>query len=103
MIDQTSVDGWQQLGEFTFDEGGYQSVHLGDVTGELPTDNIQIVFDAVRLTRITKGGAADDGGMSDGNNDEHDDNEPGGCAVGGNQLGFLLIGALVALRRRRRR
>ena len=102
MIDQTSLDGWQQLGEFNFDEGGYQSVHLGDVTGELPTDNIQLVFDAVRLRRVWKGGAADDGGGS-GSGDEDGDPGSGGCAAGGNPLGLLALGALAGLRRRRRR
>jgi hypothetical protein len=98
MIDQTSVDGWQQLGEFNFRAGGYQSVHLGDVTGELPADNVQIVFDAVRLRRVSKGGAADDGGDGDG-----DAGLPGGCAVGGNELGIVLLGLFGGLRRRRTR
>jgi MYXO-CTERM domain-containing protein len=98
MIDQTAVDGWQSLGEFSFAEGGYQSVHLGDLTGELPADNIQIVFDAVRLTRVSKG-AADDGNSNGGD----DDGVAVGCAVGGNSLGLVLLGAFAGLRRRRKR
>jgi MYXO-CTERM domain-containing protein len=52
MIDQSAVDGWQSLGEIDFAAGGDQSIHLGDNTGEPATQNAQLVFDAVRLTRI---------------------------------------------------
>jgi GH25 family lysozyme M1 (1,4-beta-N-acetylmuramidase) len=97
-IDQTAVDGWQALGAFDFVEGGYQSVFLGDNTGELPADNVQIVFDAVRLTRVSDGAATDDGNS----NGDGDSPASGGCAVGGNQLGLVLLGLLAGLRRRRR-
>jgi GH25 family lysozyme M1 (1,4-beta-N-acetylmuramidase) len=54
-IDQSAVDGWQSLGTFTFAAGGGQSIHLGDNTGEPSTDQAQLVFDAIRLTRVPDG------------------------------------------------
>lgn len=51
-IDQTAVDGWQSLGEYDFAFAGEQSVHLGDNTGEPNRDQIKLVFDAIRLTRV---------------------------------------------------
>ena len=104
VIDQTAADGWQTLGTFDFDEGGYQSIFLGDNTGELPTDNVQIVFDAVRLTRVAKesdGEAADDGS---GSGDDDPSASGGGCAAAsGHQLGLVLFALLAGLRRRRSR
>jgi GH25 family lysozyme M1 (1,4-beta-N-acetylmuramidase) len=102
VIDQTAVNGWQTLGEFDFDAGGYQSIFLGDNTGEDPMNNVQVVFDAARLTRVAKeGGAADDG---NGSGDDGDGgNESGGCEAGGNDLGLVLIVGFAWLRRRRRR
>jgi hypothetical protein len=101
MIDQTAVDGWQSLGEFDFAQGPHQSLHLGDDTGE---DNVQLVFDAVRLTRVGDGSGSgsgsgigsDGGGSGSGAGGGHG----GGCSTGGGAGGLL---ALVALRRRRRR
>ena len=52
VIDQRAVDGYQSLGEFSFAAGGAQSVHVGDNTGEPGSANVQLVFDAVRLTRV---------------------------------------------------
>jgi len=92
MIDQAAVDGWQTLGEFDFIEGGHQSIHLGDNTGELLANNVQLVFDAVRLTRVEgDSGSGDDDGSA----------AHSGCAVGG-QLGLALVALLGGLRRRRR-
>lgn len=34
--------------------GGDQWVHLGDNTGESGADDIQLVFDAIRLTRLIR-------------------------------------------------
>ncbi len=51
-IDQSAVDGWQSLGDFAFAAGADQFIHLGDNTGEPSSANIQLVFDAVRLTRV---------------------------------------------------
>ena len=50
-IDQTAVDGWQTLGTFAFAAGADQYVHLGDNTGEPLANSVQMVFDAVRVTR----------------------------------------------------
>jgi len=58
-IDQTATDGWQSLGAYDFQAGGAQSIHLGDNTGEASSKNVQLVFDAIRLTRL----ADDDPGM----------------------------------------
>jgi hypothetical protein len=94
VIDQTAVNGWQSLGEFDFVQGGYQSVHLGDNTGEPPAMNIQVVFDAVRFTPVAPdGGPADTGGPG---------SKHGGCAAGG-EAGLALLAALGGLRRRRAR
>ena len=51
-LDQTAQHGWQPLGEHDFAAGGGLSIHLGDNTGEAVTDDAQLVFDAIRFTRI---------------------------------------------------
>jgi len=89
-IDQSAVDGWQSLGTFTFSPGGGQSIHLGDNTGEPSTENAQLVFDAIRLTRV-------DGGYFQG---QAVVREGGGCAAGGSP-GWLL-GLLILARGRSR-
>lgn len=52
-IDQSTSDGWRELGDFEFTAGGDQWVRLDDNTGEPYSDRVQIVFDAIRLTPIT--------------------------------------------------
>jgi hypothetical protein len=52
VIDQTANNGYQSLGTINFAQGGGQSVHLGDNTGEPLSGQVQLVFDAVRLTRM---------------------------------------------------
>ncbi|MBL0220568.1 MAG: hypothetical protein IPQ07_42710 [Myxococcales bacterium] len=98
IIDQSAADGWQPLGEVDFAAGPDQSIHLADNTGELLSDNVQLVFDAVRITRIAnvpgEGSGSDD--MTPGSD--------GGCNAGGaSGLGglVLVLGALVTRRRRR--
>ena len=81
VLDQSAVDGWQALGEFEFAAGGAQAIHLGDNTGESPH---QLVFDAVRLTRLDA------------------PNQDGGCATTGG-AGWLVALVLTTLRGRRRR
>lgn len=109
-LDQTAVDGYQTLGEFDFAAGGDQFVHLGDNTGEPGSANVQLVFDAVRLTRIE---AVDPGTHPGDEPDPTDptDPDPGtmtaGCSTSGGSTGgtgVLGLGAvlLVGLRRRRR-
>ncbi len=51
-IDQSAVDGWSVLGEFSFAQGGDQSIRLDDNTGEANDSDTKIVFDAIRLTRL---------------------------------------------------
>jgi hypothetical protein len=52
VIDQTASNGYQSLGELDFTKGGAQYVHLGDNTGEALSAQVQLAFDAVRLTRV---------------------------------------------------
>lgn len=52
VVDQSAVDGWQRLGDIDFAAHGAQWIHLADNTGEPSTADAQLVFDAVRLTRI---------------------------------------------------
>lgn len=96
VLDQTAVDGWQPLGDFDFAAGGEQWLRLGDNTGEPLADSVQLVFDAVRLTRIET-----DTGSGSGTSDEEPAPDDGGCAVGGN-LGVVLVALLGGLRRRRK-
>ena len=98
-LDQTAVNGYQLLGEFDFAAGGDQSIHIGDNTDEAAKP--QIVFDAMRLTRV--GGSGDDGGAADDPGMGDDPTEPGGCSTTGASSGLWLGLVLVGLRRRRRR
>ncbi len=93
VIDQTAVDGWQSLGEFELAAGGDQYVHAPDNTGEPGSANVQIVFDAVRVTRIV------DGTPPDTTRPAPD--EPGGCSTGGGSAGWLALLGLFGLVRRR--
>jgi hypothetical protein len=100
VIDQTATSGWQALGEFDFEAGGDQWIHLADNTGEPLANNVQIVFDAVRVTRLV-----DDTG-SDG--DQYDNpGDEGGCNAGGGGASALVLLAFVGVglrpRSRRRR
>ena len=52
-LDQSAHDGWAPLGDFTFQAGGHgQRLRLDDNTGEPFNLQRQIVFDALRLTRL---------------------------------------------------
>ncbi len=67
VVDQTTTDGWTDVGDFQFASGDDQWVRLEDYTGEPLADNVQIVFDAVRLTRLDPGpdaGVQQDAGVS---------------------------------------
>ena len=93
VIDQSAVDGWQSIGEFELAAGGDQYIHAGDNTGEPGSGDVQIVFDAVRVTRIT------DGPELPGETPE----EPAGCATGGSGASFgALAFVLFAITRRKR-
>jgi GH25 family lysozyme M1 (1,4-beta-N-acetylmuramidase) len=81
-IDQTAADGWQALGDFTFGGGSDEYIHLSDNTGEAEADNVQLVFDAVRLTPLDYSGP----GSAQGSGDTGDDpmmKKSGGCDAGG--------------------
>jgi hypothetical protein len=54
-IDQSASTGWTALGDFQFDYLGGQWVRLHDNTGEPNGDGIQLMFDALRVTRIGGG------------------------------------------------
>ena len=101
VIDQRAADGWQLLGDFEFAAGGKQSVHLGDDTGEPGAGNVQLVFDAVRLTRLDPDGSGSGSGSGSGGGG----GIFGGCAAGGGTGGSVLVVLAIslALRRRARR
>jgi len=104
VVDQSAADGWQSLGELDFAAGGMQSIHLGDNTGEATSLNVQLVFDAVRLTRVDDGGG-DGSGSGSGSNDGGGDDtghHGGGCAAGGGAGGGIALALLGLVRRRRR-
>lgn len=101
-IDQTALDGYQSLGEFDFAQGAHQRVRLDDNTGEPP---VQLVFDAVRLTRVDGGmgsGSGSGSGPGDGPGGAAGSGG-GGCSTSGGGVGFAIALALVGLRRRRTR
>lgn len=62
-IDQTGQDGWQLLGDARFAAGGDQWVRLNDNTGEPLSTNTQLVYDAIRLTRLDPPATPDGGVM----------------------------------------
>ena len=112
-IDQSAVDGWQTLGTFAFAAGGNQYVHLGDDTGETG-DDIQLVFDAVRVTNVDpnaggdgSGSGSDDGGGDDDGSGVTHSHVSGACAAGGREarasfaLVMLALAAVLVLGRRR--
>jgi lysozyme len=107
MLDQSAADGWQTLGVFDFAQGGHQSIHLADNTGEPSSGNTQLVFDGIRITPADGPGSDGSSGppTGSGSNDgpvEGADGTPGGCSAGGASGGLLAL-ALVGLVRRRRR
>lgn len=52
LLDQTAADGWQELGEFSFAAGDDQWIRLDDNTGEDISLQLQIVYDAMRVTPL---------------------------------------------------
>jgi len=130
-IDQTAVDGWQSLGAIDFAAGGGQSIHLGDNTGEPSADNVQLVFDAIQLTRVDEAapgpppgsGGTGDGGTGGGGTGGGETDPPpvypapgdggdggaapghdrAGCATSRASGGPIALAALLVMRCRRRR
>ena len=107
-LDQSAVDGWQTLGVFDFAQGGHQSIHLADNTGESSSGNTQLVFDGVRITPAeaagsdgSSGQSSDGNGSSDGMTDGAS-GELGGCNASGSSSALLALGLVGLVRRRRR-
>jgi hypothetical protein len=100
-IDQTASSGYQTLGDFDFAQGGGQAVHIGDNTAE--TTQPQLVFDAVRFTRVAAGSADDseDDGAADDPGTGDDPGQAGGCAATHSGSAALLGLVLLTLTRRR--
>lgn len=94
-IDQSATDGWQSLGEFDFAAGGGQSVHLADNTGEAGANDVQLVFDAIRISPT--GGATPAPQPDQGD----DDPQRAGCSAGGSSSPWLALAAFAVRRRRR--
>jgi GH25 family lysozyme M1 (1,4-beta-N-acetylmuramidase) len=91
MVDQSAVDGWQSLGSFQFAAGGHQWVHLGDNTGEPSANNVQLVFDAVRVTPVD--GTGSNTGSNTGSDAKTGDRTPTahtGCNAGGDGVSWSL-------------
>jgi MYXO-CTERM domain-containing protein len=51
-VDQSTSTGWVSLGEYAFAANADQSVRLDDNTGEPESAALQLVFDALRVTRL---------------------------------------------------
>ncbi len=100
-IDQTAADGWQALGDFTFGGGGDEYIHLADNTGEAEADNVQLVFDAVKLTPLDYSGSGSDQTPGDDTADPTM-KDGGGCdgGAGGASWAVLMAVSCVAFRRR---
>ena len=114
-LDQTAVDGYQELGIFAFGTGDDQRVRVDDNSGEPNRDEIAIVADALRVTRIAEEMPAPEPPNMMPPMDEFAPDASvrrlpqGGCAVGGvdrESYGgplFLLMVLLVGRSVRRRR
>ena len=67
-VDQTSVSGWANLGDFDFAGTGDEHVLLGDNTGEPGSTDKHLLFDALRVptddTPVDSGGCCDAGNGS---------------------------------------
>ncbi len=70
VVDQSAVDGWNPVGEYDFAAGGDQYVRLDDNTGEPYDGLVQIVFDALRVTRLDGPGDDDDDDVGPGDDDD---------------------------------
>lgn len=102
VIDQQAVDGWQVLGELDFEAGGDQAVRVDDNTGEPNPTNTQLVFDAVRVTRVDASPTTPTGD-DPADEEDGDDLAGAGCAAGGGGGGWLIaLGLAIAASRRAR-
>jgi uncharacterized protein (TIGR03382 family) len=108
VVDTTAVDGWTLIGDFDFAAGADQYIHVGDNTGEPVANNVQLVFDAVRVTRLDANGnpVTGDPNVDPSNPDGSFTMTGSGCSTsghGGGSVAWLLALALVPLVRRRGR
>lgn len=109
VIDQSAMDGWQTLGEFSFGQGPGQWVRVDDNTGEPLAGQTRLQFDALRLTPVDP---IDPNDPNDPRNPpvsddpDNDDNELGGGCQSANGsspssiLMLLVVGLIVGWRRR---
>jgi lysozyme len=103
-LNQSSANGWRNLGNFTFAAGTNQYIYLGDNTGESSSQNIKIAFDAIKITRITNAGLVDDGLTDEELEAGEGGTVVGGCAVSQDESAASLLPlALLALLLYRRR
>jgi lysozyme len=106
IANQSTKNGWVNLGDYTFDAGEGQFVSVADATGEANSLGRKVVLDAFRLTAIGEGARQAGGDGSDLGQTDIDRGGDGGttCSVTGRSaspiwaLSLLLLG----LRRRRR-
>jgi lysozyme len=101
-IDQTAADGWQALGDFTFGGGSDEYIHLSDNTGEPEANDVQLVFDAVKLTPLDYSGPGSDQPPG-GGDDDPATMKSGGCSAGGGagvSWAVLMAASCAAFRRR---
>lgn len=106
VLNQSSIEGWQSLGIFSFDSSEGHQVRIDDNTGEpLVADpgGVRLVFDALRVE------AVDDGGVTDEPVDDDPKTDSSGlsgsfCSLSptGPAGAWPLLLVLFALRRRRR-
>ena len=120
VVDQAAVDGWSTVvADVELDPADGTTVHLADNTGEPVAGQVQLVFDAIRVTRLD-GPVAGEGegeGAVGGEGEGGDEPDPnghvkrvaiapppqgvGGCASVPASAPWIVCVALVALRRRR--
>lgn len=111
IANQSTKNGWVNLGDFAFDAGAGQSVSLADATGEANSLGRRVVFDAFRLTPIgedaRQAGGDGDGGL--GQSDFDRGEGEASCSVvprrdlGGGAWVLAVCGLGLARRRRARR
>jgi MYXO-CTERM domain-containing protein len=92
-VDQSAGGGWVEVGDYDFKAGGYgQQVRLNDNTGEPFADKRQLVFDAIRLTRLdapmttgdgTESSTGSSGGPDSASATASDSGTSGGSATDG--------------------
>lgn len=82
LVDQSASDGWVSLGTYDFDAATDHQVRLDDNTGEANADEIQIVFDALRVTRID-GGGGESGAVDESGGEPPGDDDAGGASSDG--------------------